>query len=126
MEYDETHTWPWEDDGWVWPWQAVLWGNTIYGDGEEFGESVTAYFHRPDINAEDGNAIAEPFAGDDPIIPPTPFLPGGLRPVQLERPQHHSGLLGESPAPIKFKHFSGDGRRFMGLREGITEEEEGH
>jgi hypothetical protein len=108
----------------VWPWQAVLWGNTVYGDGNEFGESVAAYVHPPDSNAEDGIAAPEPFAGNDPIIPPTPFLPGGLRPVQL--PQHHSGLLGESPAPNRFKHFGGNGRGFMGLSEGIKEEEEGH
>jgi hypothetical protein len=47
------------------------------------------------------------------IIPPIPQLPGGLRPVHLPPPTpaqvHRSGVLGESPMPPKFKHFSGDG-----------------
>lgn len=47
------------------------------------------------------------------IIPPTPFLPSGLRPISLPPPspprEHHSGLLGASPVPPHFKHFSGEG-----------------
>ncbi|KAH7392214.1 hypothetical protein DE146DRAFT_766376 [Phaeosphaeria sp. MPI-PUGE-AT-0046c] len=47
------------------------------------------------------------------IIPPTPQLPGGLRPANLLPPTpteiHKSGILGESPMPLKFKHFSEDG-----------------
>jgi hypothetical protein len=47
------------------------------------------------------------------IIPPTSQLPGGLRPVHLPPPipaqVHRSGILGESPMPPKFKHFSGTG-----------------
>ncbi|KAI4937791.1 hypothetical protein J4E85_000227 [Alternaria conjuncta] len=42
MEYTETHTWPWEDEGFVWPWQALLWSQTAYVD-ETMGESVAAY-----------------------------------------------------------------------------------
>jgi hypothetical protein len=45
--------------------------------------------------------------------------------VSLRPPQtmHHSGLLGESPAPNRFKHFSGNG--FVGPRHGDIKEEEG-
>lgn len=52
-------------------------------------------------------------AGQPFIIPPTPFLPRGLRPIHLPPPTpaqiHQSGLLGESPQAPRFKHFSGDG-----------------
>lgn len=45
------------------------------------------------------------------IIPPTPFLPRGLRPVHLPPPViHHSGLLGESPMLNRFKQFSGNSK----------------
>ena len=57
----------------------------------------------------------------DIIIPPTPCLPRGLRPIDLlAQPTHPSGLLGESPAPIRFKHFSG----FL-IEESEEEEEDG-
>jgi hypothetical protein len=47
------------------------------------------------------------------VIPPTPQLPGGLCPVHLPPATpaqiHRSGILGESPMPPKFDHFSGNG-----------------
>jgi hypothetical protein len=138
MEYTETHAWPWEDEGFVWPWQALLWSGTAYVD-ETVADDVAAYrnlnmssssSHRVDGkgDASDQDDIASGNDGADTlatstlnsatpagsparhdiIIPPTPLLPGGLRPIRLPPPPvHHSGLLGESPAPIKFKHFSG-------------------
>ncbi|KAI4944912.1 hypothetical protein J4E91_008256 [Alternaria rosae] len=137
MEYTETHTWPWEDEGFVWPWQALLWSGTAYVD-ETIGESVTAYRNTnmmaPSIRVDGGDDAVkqdETTFGDDStssmaastlgsttqagsparaeiVIPPTPLLPGGLRPIHLPPPPvHHSGLLGESPMPVKFKHFSG-------------------
>ncbi|KAF1919391.1 hypothetical protein BDU57DRAFT_421678, partial [Ampelomyces quisqualis] len=43
------------------------------------------------------------------LIPPTPQLPGGLRPIDLPLPTpaqiHRSGILGASPVAPKFKHF---------------------
>jgi hypothetical protein len=149
MAYEESHTWPWEDDGWVWPWEALLWSNTIYlGDDEvDLSASVAGYMRankptsprvdsplRDESRTEDGGGTVEsnkpsvetPTGHDDPIIPPTPFLPQGMRPVSLRPPQtmHHSGLLGESPAPasVKFKHFSENG--FVGPRNGVIKEEE--
>jgi hypothetical protein len=107
----------------------------VYND--DFGTSITEYMKSPnrtpvsDSSPEvdgwtivDGSTTPDPPPVDDPIIPPTPFLPGGLRPNHLLLPQpvHHSGLLGESPAPIKFKHFSGNG--FRGLGNDIKEERE--
>lgn len=96
---------------------------------------------------EDGGAVLEPTtvrgyeqAEQDVVIPPTPLLPGGLRPaVDLQPPInaspaqiHRSGLLGESPMPTnKFKHFSGNGfhkrermryARMRGANAGTAEE----
>jgi hypothetical protein len=147
MEYDESHAWPWEDDGWVWPWEALLWSNTVYlGDDEvDLSASMTEYMRankpasdrvgsplRDDGGTEEGSwtvvsnkpSVETSTGNDDPIIPPTPFLPQGMRPVSLRPPQtmHHSGLLGESPAPPKFKHFSGNG--FVGPKYGDIKEEE--
>lgn len=137
MEYTETHTWPWEDEGFVWPWQALLWSGTAYVD-ETMGESVAAYRNTnmmaPSIRVGEAEEAANHKetasfnyststmtastigsttpagspARPDIVIPPTPLLLGGLRPIHLPPPPvHHSGLLGESPMPIKFKHFSG-------------------
>jgi len=138
IEYEETHTWPWDDEGFVWPWQKWLWSGTVYND-ETINESLASYrvdhfksvaslfeeeegeegivdFGRSGFEGKD--AVEEPVQSTTPegsparpevIIPPTPCLPGGLRPISLPPPPptHSSGLLGESPAPIRFKHFSG-------------------
>lgn len=46
------------------------------------------------------------------VIPPTPKLPGGLRPFDFPPPTpaqiHKSGILGESPMGRKFEYFTGD------------------
>ncbi|KAG9193514.1 hypothetical protein G6011_03549 [Alternaria panax] len=108
MEYADGHTWFWNEEGFVWPWVGILWSLTVYND-ETLNDSEAAY---------DGTSItACPMPGSTTpagpptppkiIIPPTPLLPRGLRPVHLPPPlTHHSGILGESPMPTKFKHFS--------------------
>lgn len=132
----ETDTWPWDDDGFVWPWERWLWSRTVYND-EAVGESIASYTvdhlqsvallfdeagHEREGSVDFGRSGFEG-RGDvgglvpsttpegsparfDIIIPPTPCLPGGLRPIDLlVQPTHPSGLLGASPAPIRFKHF---------------------
>ncbi|KAA8624530.1 hypothetical protein PtrSN002B_005757 [Pyrenophora tritici-repentis] len=138
IEYDETHTWPWDDEGFVWPWQRWLWSCTVYdesiGDSvasykDDYLDSVTSLFEEEgedkEISVDFGKSgfegrsdVQEPAQSTttpdgsparpdiDIIIPPTPCLPGGLRPNNLAPPPtHSSGLLGESPAPMRFKHF---------------------
>ncbi|ENI04684.1 hypothetical protein COCC4DRAFT_121584, partial [Bipolaris maydis ATCC 48331] len=103
LEYVETHTWPWEDEGFVWPWEALLWGGTVYNDealeetvAEHSGSCVTQ------VSPQAGTKkVGCSEHGQDIIIPPTPFLPGELRPTSLSPPiRHCSGLLGESPTPL--------------------------
>ncbi|KAF1840243.1 uncharacterized protein K460DRAFT_410842 [Cucurbitaria berberidis CBS 394.84] len=102
MDFADTYTWPWDEDGWVWPWEALLWGRTVYAD--ELRESVALNVPPlPRADRGEGNdsgvfsqAYQQPF-----IIPPTPHLPSGLRPVYLPPPEHKSGLLGESPMTRK-------------------------
>jgi hypothetical protein len=109
MEYVENHTWPWDDEGFVWPWEAILWSGTMYSD-ETLGESVAVH---NDMSITASPIVSSTTPADSParadiIIPPTPLLPRGLRPFHLPPPPTHcSGILGESPMPINFKHFSG-------------------
>ena len=139
IDYEETHTWPWDDEGFVWPWQKWLWSGTVYNDEAiseslanyrvDYFKSVASLFEEDGEEGEEGSVDfgRSGFEGRDVIegqvqsttpegsperpdiiIPPTPCLPGGLRPITLPPPlTHSSGLLGESPAPIRFKHFSG-------------------
>jgi hypothetical protein len=61
--------------------------------------------HGTQVNGAVGSS--PPAVQQEMVIPPTPFLPPGLRPVNRLLPSvHHSGLLGESPMPGKFKHSS--------------------
>lgn len=110
MEYADSHIWPWNGEGWVWPWEAILWSSTVYND-ETPGDSVAIYKYT-NITASPTIGSTTPAvspARPDIIIPPMPLLPRGLRPVHLPPLlTHHSGILGESPMPIKFKHFSGN------------------
>jgi hypothetical protein len=135
LEYLETHTWPWQDEGFVWPWEALLWSGTVYID-DTFGDSVAAYRNSyiessPTVRGSEKEVVGVANEGDsttmavedastttkdsskrpEMIIPPTPFLPRGLRPVHLPPPViHHSGLLGESPMLNRFKQFSGNSK----------------
>ncbi|KAE8849660.1 hypothetical protein PTNB73_01329 [Pyrenophora teres f. teres] len=136
LEYEETHTWPWNDEGFIWPWEKWLWSCTVYND-ESIGDSVASYKddylksvtslfeeegEQKEVSVDFGRSgfegrddVQEPVQSTTPdgsparpdiIIPPTPCLPGGLRPTSLASPPtHSSGLLGESPAPIRFKNF---------------------
>ncbi|EUC48121.1 hypothetical protein COCMIDRAFT_57578, partial [Bipolaris oryzae ATCC 44560] len=106
-EYVETHTWPWEDDGFVWPWEALLWRGTIYND-EALDDSVAAHSGSYGVQVSrqvgtkksDCSEHEQASKRPDMIIPPTNFLPGGLRQKHLSPPiTHPSGLLGESPTP---------------------------
>ena len=116
----------------MWPWEALLWSATVYND-ETFSESVTAYAnsydkpatrslrvrlqlmyrHGPafDVATGGSKSSSSPEASlehDDMIIPPTPFLPRGLRPAHLPSPtQDWSGLLGPSPTPAQSKCMNG-------------------
>ncbi|EUC36399.1 hypothetical protein COCCADRAFT_55778, partial [Bipolaris zeicola 26-R-13] len=106
LEYVETHTWPWEDDGFVWPWEALLWGGTVYND-EEIDQSVMEHLGSfvaqvsPQVGTKKASSSEHEQANNSHmIIPPTPFLSSGLRPTNLSPPiRHSSGLLGESPTP---------------------------
>jgi hypothetical protein len=136
LDLFETNEWPWEQEGWVWPWQVWLWNNTIY----EFSTSTStcadeSSFYISSCAAENrtnGNDYAtmtppsqatfkQPF-----IIPPTPQLPGGLRPASLPSPTpeqvHKSGIIGESPMPDKFRHFPSYGSARKGEKLGVVAE----
>lgn len=114
LEYIETHTWPWEDEGFVWPWEALLWGGTVYNN-ETLEESVAEHSEpcvaqvSPQVGTKKAgcseheqasNAAADRTASfttlegfperQGMIIPPTPFLPGGLRPTHISPPIRHS------------------------------------
>lgn len=109
MEYANDHTWFWNEEGFVWLWVGMLWSFTVYDD--ETLDDIVAVHNGTSITASPTVVSTTPVgspARHDIIIPPTPLLPRGLRPVHLPPPPtHHSGILGESPMPIKFKHFSG-------------------
>ncbi|KAF2821719.1 hypothetical protein CC86DRAFT_410799 [Ophiobolus disseminans] len=109
-DYIETKKWPWQEDGW----------NTAYDFGASVSTAAPATLQRvgfatPEASitpaARIGTVMPPPTARKQPIIiPPTPFLPPGLRPIHLPPPTPHpSGLLGASPEPRRFSHFSGDG-----------------
>jgi hypothetical protein len=137
QDYTENNRWPWAEEGWVWPWEAWLWSETAYDLGASTNTSaesdnspllpatpiIASTFasltpntpgSTPASSAQrDSLAMPPPTAFKQPfIIPPTPQLPRGLRPIHLSPPTpaqfHHSGLLGESPMPHKLVHFSGD------------------
>jgi hypothetical protein len=131
----ETNNWPWEEEGWVWPWEKWLWGGTV-GDfaasvrilespvlpATLFAPSTTpsgsphlslaqsktsiAKFANVDISMPPPTAFKRPI-----IIPPTPQLAGGMRPPPTPAQIHNPGIIGESPMPMKFKHFSNNGFR---------------
>jgi hypothetical protein len=131
----ETNKWPWEEEGWVWPWEKWLWGGTV-GD---FGASVrtlespvpptTPFIPKTSPSGLASTSLTQhntrftksknieipmppPTALKRPIIiPPTPQLPGGIRPLPTPAQIHKSGIIGESPVPMKFKHFSDNGFR---------------
>jgi hypothetical protein len=141
LDYIETATWPWEQDGWVWPWQAWLWQDSVYGI--DLGASTSTRPDGPASPVSPATPLGLTFSSlptssisaNNPgttfnfpmpppptptvkqhtmLIPPTPQLPGGLRPIYLPPPTpaqiHHSGILGESPMPpTRFRHFSGTG-----------------
>ena len=144
QDFIESNKWPWQDEGWVWPWEALLWSQTVYDFGVSTYTSPDGItsplpsatlpvtdtpLQQPNFNSSIANSqgatpmsnIADCSLSMPPptimkqpiIIPPTPQLPRGLRPIHLPPPTpadiHKSGLLGESPrAPPKFKHFRGD------------------
>lgn len=140
QDFTETHRWPWHEDGGVWPWEALLWEGTVYGD--DFRDSTASFkdttmsppaqthtsneddstrkirFSSPktgklnstEVRKIGGDSKSSPqapaLAYQTPfVIPPTPQLPLGLRPVHLPPPKHaqvhKSGLLGESPMAPK-------------------------
>jgi hypothetical protein len=135
LDFIETDRWPWEEDGWVWPWQAWLWKETVF----DLGASTSTYVAGNDsLLSYTSPSVAETLRFDSPvqnntltndsgtmmpppptisrqsiIFPPTPQLSIGLRSSFLLPPTpaeiHKSGILGESPMPSKFKHFSGHG-----------------
>ncbi|KAF1838428.1 hypothetical protein BDW02DRAFT_576347 [Decorospora gaudefroyi] len=107
LEYVETRMWPWDDPGWVWPWEALLWGHTVYND-----DGVRECVSEEAPPASSGN--------NDPVIPSLPRGIGPLHPPSLSS-MHRSGILGESPMPGRFRHFGG--RSF--LRPGKDVEEVG-
>jgi hypothetical protein len=143
LDYIETARWPWEQDGWVWPWQVWLWQRTAYDLGASTTTQTDGLmsplppatsatkasppaltFGSPTAQTTSStpaeNAITFDFSMPPPatvkqtmIIPPTPQLPRGLRPIHLPPATpaqvHKSGILGESPMPPKFEHFSGSG-----------------
>lgn len=132
-EFVETNRWPWEEEDWIWPWEKWLWGGTV-GD---FGASVrtlespvpptTPFIPRTSPSRSTAASIAQsntpiintntfdismppPTVFKRPIIiPPTPQLPGGMRPPPTPAQIHKSGIIGESPMPQKFRHFSSNG-----------------
>jgi hypothetical protein len=131
----ETNKWPWEEEGWVWPWEKWLWGRTV-GDfaasarslespvppTTPFVPSTTPSGSPPSRFARINTPITKffnanismppPTAFKRPIIiPPTPQLPGGMRPPPTPARIHKSGIIGESPMPMKFKHFAVNGFR---------------
>jgi hypothetical protein len=80
---------------------------------EEVGHDAMVVFELDDGTVDEhgnGAVASSPLVVQQEIvIPPTPFLPRGLRPVNRLLPSvHHSGLLGESPMPGRFKHLSGN------------------
>ncbi|KAL1799335.1 hypothetical protein ACET3X_003372 [Alternaria dauci] len=110
MEYADDHTWFWNEEGFVWPWVGILWSLTVYND-ETLSDSSTMHTVTsfPTSSPVASTTPAGSPARPDIIIPPTPMLPRGLRPVHLPLPPtHHSGILGESPMAPMFKHFSGN------------------
>ncbi|USP77777.1 hypothetical protein yc1106_05051 [Curvularia clavata] len=132
FEYEETHSWPWEDEGFVWPWEALLWSSTVYDD-ETFGESTLGCTYPHDVPtslalqarldkavgdhgrasriASDGiipSSIPGTSQKQDIVIPPTPFLLHQIGPAHLSSPiKHRSGLLGPSPMPARFQSTNG-------------------
>jgi hypothetical protein len=144
QDFTETNKWPWQEEGWVWPWEALLWSQTVYDFGASTYTSPDGFMsplpsaaspvadtptQLPNFDSQasksKGGTPMSNIAGSNTsmpppatikqpiIIPPTPQLPRGLRPIHLPPPTpadiHKSGLLGESPrAPPQFKHFSGD------------------
>lgn len=113
----------------MWPWEALLWSSTVYYD-ETTDQSMAAYEDWHDVPALQGPSLemvrgwrqheqTSPTPSTTPegsparqlrTVAPTPFLLHGLRPLHLPPPPtHRSGLLGESPMSVQFKHF---GRRF--------------
>lgn len=121
--------WPWKGEGdvWMWWWEVWVWRATV-NEGEGEGEMsvietpVGGKLGRQD----DGVNVEDPDGSMELYIPPTPMLPRSMRSStppassptssptsssMTESPlvRHKSGLLGESPAPVRFKHFSGKG-----------------
>lgn len=135
LDFGERGKWPWQEEGWVWPWEKWLWQETAYDLGASTSSEVPPTpFPAPTANTVRFDTPAStstqtPTHGSSPalaadtstptptpepqpqplIIPPTPFLPPGLRPIHLQPPQqlHPSGLMGASPEPSRFKRFSG-------------------
>jgi hypothetical protein len=102
LDFVEEYKWPWQEDGWVWPWEAWLWRETVYELGASTNsEPMSSYRSAFVSTSKDYETMPPPF-----IIPPTPFLPGGLRPKPF--PAHRSGIMGASPMPPKATHLSGN------------------
>lgn len=130
-EYAETNKWPWQDDDWIWPWEKWLWQDTVYDLGASTRATADGLVSPPSARTPhmvetsptklaspgtntpvvETNSMPPPTTFKRPIIiPPTPQLPVGMRPPPTPTPaqMHTSGIIGESPAPSKMRHRTGN------------------
>ncbi|KAH7064293.1 hypothetical protein BKA63DRAFT_572209 [Paraphoma chrysanthemicola] len=96
-----------------------------------YSSLFTAVRHNttPWSRTNDNISMPPPNASKQPIIiPPTPQLPLGMRPIYISPPTpaqiHHSGLLGESPGPRALKNFNGSGNAFFERAKRLREVDE--
>jgi hypothetical protein len=130
-EYGETNKWPWKNEGWIWPWEKWLWQDTVYDLGASTRTTADGLVSPPSARTPhmvknsptivvppdtttpivETNSMPPPAAFKRPIIiPPTPQLPVGMRPYPTPAAAqiHRSGIIGESPAPAKMRHSTGN------------------
>jgi hypothetical protein len=137
-DYVETNKWPWDKEGWIWIWERWMWSGTVHGEESDASTNtstsplllttpfaVEALHQDPapkSSSVRDKGKSTVTKTNDIPpatafirpiIIPPTPQLPRSFQPTVMPPPTpaqlHKSGIMGESPMPPRFKHFSGNG-----------------